>query len=112
MDISQVYASADAMLWESQQKYEANIVSYITAKDMYNGAYMDYEKKYAEALVRNSSDGATIAREKAKLESIDEQKKMLQTELAVERFKSFMRAGEERINTLKTLLKIKTGEIR
>ncbi len=110
-DLQQVYANAPKMLWDAQQKYEQNIIEYTKAREYWVECSYTYEKKFAEQIPVHKIAGITIAKELAKGDCLDEYKAMLDAETLKKKFRYFIKAGEEKINTIKAIMRVHTGKV-
>ena len=70
-----------------------------------------YEKKFSERIPFHRSAGITIAKELAKGDCLEEYKAMLDAETIKKKFSYFIKAGEEKINTIKAIMRVHVGNI-
>ena len=108
MDITKVYAKAPQMLWDAQEKYEKNIISYVESREHWVNCSYEYEKAFAEeieSLKKNKDMAVGIVKEVAKKNCLKQYKDMLEAETIKKKFSYFIEAGKEKINTIKALMK-------
>lgn len=111
MDIRELYANAPKILWKSQEKYEQNIIEYCKARDFWVQCVYEYEKSFANEIenLKEEKIAVTLIKEIAKKNCLEKYKSMLEAETLKKKFQYFIKAGEEKINTIKKIMSINTN---
>ncbi len=108
MELAHFYANSNQALWDAQEKYEANVLKYVEARDFWSQASYEYKKAFSREVGRLGGERdsrITIIKERATLACLDEYKAMIDAETIKKKFRYFIEVGKEKIQTYKALMK-------
>ena len=106
-------ANSPRLLMETVEKYGKNVIAYTQSREVWITKVYEYEKAFAEEIekLKEGKEAVTIIKEIAKKNSLEKYREMLMAETDKKKVSYLMRAGEEKINAYKALMKIDIGRM-
>ena len=106
IDLPQLYANSDKILWESQQTLEHITKESFNARQLYTDARFNYDMAYADEIgkLKQSKEPVTLIKEMAKFNCKELYKIMIDCENIKKKMRYSYNVLLERIQTIKKLI--------